>query len=110
LERFWYILGHLVNFPAIWYILWQYIFGYLVYFPHFGTLFHEKSGNLAVAPLFLLNSTLLSSLMPEKSGPVFRTRSRIFPFGDSIVPGAQNVERKKHLNKKKLEQQIAALF
>jgi hypothetical protein len=39
--------GHLVNFTAIWYMLWQ--FGNVVViwnvFPHFGFLFQEKSGN-----------------------------------------------------------------
>jgi hypothetical protein len=35
------------NFPAIWYILWHFgIFcGHLVYFPRFGILYYEKSGN-----------------------------------------------------------------
>jgi hypothetical protein len=41
------LYGHLANLPAIWYILWHFgIFcGYLVYFPRFGILHHEKSGN-----------------------------------------------------------------
>jgi hypothetical protein len=41
--------GHLVHFPAIWYILWHFgIFcDNLVYFPHFGILYHGKSGNPA---------------------------------------------------------------
>jgi hypothetical protein len=30
----------------IWYTLWPFdIHGYLVYFPHFGMFYHEKSGN-----------------------------------------------------------------
>jgi hypothetical protein len=38
---------HLVNFPAIWYSLWNFdaLCGHLVYFPRFGILYHEKSGN-----------------------------------------------------------------
>jgi hypothetical protein len=41
--------GHSVNLPAIWYILRHFgIFcGHLVYFPRFGILYHEKSGNPA---------------------------------------------------------------
>jgi hypothetical protein len=38
--------GHLVNFPAIWYILWPFS-GKLVYFPRFGISYYEKSGNPA---------------------------------------------------------------
>jgi hypothetical protein len=39
--------GHLINFPAIWYILWHFgIFcGHLIYYPRFGILYHEKYGN-----------------------------------------------------------------
>jgi hypothetical protein len=32
--------GHLVYFMALWYI-----YGHLVYFPRFGILWHDKSGN-----------------------------------------------------------------
>jgi hypothetical protein len=39
--------GHLVNFPVIWHVLWQ--FGtcshVLVHFTRFGMLYQEKSGN-----------------------------------------------------------------
>jgi hypothetical protein len=53
LGKFWRVLamedagiyyGHLVNFLAFWYILWNYgIFsGHLVHFSRFGTLNHEK--------------------------------------------------------------------
>jgi hypothetical protein len=46
--------GHSVNFLAFWYILWHFWYilwhfgifcGDLVYFPRFGILYHEKSGN-----------------------------------------------------------------
>jgi ABC-type dipeptide/oligopeptide/nickel transport system permease component len=39
--------GHSVNSPTFWYILWLfYLFcGHLVYFPRFGMLYQEKSGN-----------------------------------------------------------------
>jgi hypothetical protein len=40
--------GHLVNFMAIWYILWHFgkhICGHLVHFSRFGIFNHEKSGN-----------------------------------------------------------------
>jgi hypothetical protein len=41
------LCGHSVNFPAIWYILWQFgaFCGHLVHFPRFGMLYQEKSGN-----------------------------------------------------------------
>jgi hypothetical protein len=37
----------LVHFQAILYILWHFCVccGHLVYFPRFGILYHEKSGN-----------------------------------------------------------------
>jgi hypothetical protein len=50
----WSILGHLVHFMGIWYILWYFgiFYGHLVYFvaiwcifPRFGMLYREKSGN-----------------------------------------------------------------
>jgi hypothetical protein len=39
--------GHLVNFPAIWHILWPFgIFSpILVHFTRFGMLYQEKSGS-----------------------------------------------------------------
>jgi hypothetical protein len=39
--------GHLVNFQTIWYILLHYVIlcGHFVYFPRFGILYHERSGN-----------------------------------------------------------------
>jgi hypothetical protein len=41
--------GHLVNFPAIWHILWPFgIFYPDWYIYRFGMLYQEKSGNPAV--------------------------------------------------------------
>jgi hypothetical protein len=39
--------GHLVHFTVFSYILWSFgiVFRNLVYFPRFGILYHEKSGN-----------------------------------------------------------------
>jgi hypothetical protein len=39
--------GHLVRFMAIWYILRTFVifYGNLVYFPRYGMLYKEKSGN-----------------------------------------------------------------
>jgi hypothetical protein len=39
--------GHLVHFTVICYILWTFgiVRGNLVYFPRFGILYQEKSGN-----------------------------------------------------------------
>jgi hypothetical protein len=36
--------GHLIDFPAIWHILWP---SGMYIFPHFGMLYQEKSGNPA---------------------------------------------------------------
>jgi hypothetical protein len=49
--------GHLVYFAAIWYkCLWTFI--WYRYFPRFGSLYQEKSGNtdmyVCVRPLFML--------------------------------------------------------
>jgi hypothetical protein len=61
---------YLVYFPAIWYILWPfgifcghlvyfvaicYILYFLVYFPQFGMLYQEKSGNPAVILMVALS-------------------------------------------------------
>jgi hypothetical protein len=42
--------GHLVKFPATWYILRHFgiCCGHCAYFPRFGILYREKSGNHAV--------------------------------------------------------------
>jgi hypothetical protein len=44
------ICGHLVNYPAIWHILWPFGIFYpvLVHFTRFGMLYQEKSGNPAL--------------------------------------------------------------
>jgi hypothetical protein len=46
--------GHLVNFPAVWHILWP--FGIcslvLVHFTRFGVLDQEKTGNPGCKPIF----------------------------------------------------------
>jgi hypothetical protein len=44
--------GYLINFTAIWSILWQFgiFYGYSVYFSPFGMLCQEKSGNPAIKP------------------------------------------------------------
>jgi hypothetical protein len=55
--------GHLVYFVAIWYILWPFgifcghllYFIFLVYFPQFGMLYQEKSGNPAVILMVALS-------------------------------------------------------
>jgi hypothetical protein len=41
------LYGHWVNFPDIWYILGHFgkCYGLLVYFPRFGILYNEESGN-----------------------------------------------------------------
>jgi hypothetical protein len=42
------LYGHLVCFSAIWFSLWPlrtFMYGYLVFFYHFGMLYQEKSGN-----------------------------------------------------------------
>jgi hypothetical protein len=41
------VAGQLIYFTAIWFILWTFgiFFGNLVYFPRFGTLWLDKSGN-----------------------------------------------------------------
>jgi hypothetical protein len=48
LGKFWSSYGHLVYITAIWNILWPFgiFYGNLVYFPRFGILSQEKSGNL----------------------------------------------------------------
>jgi hypothetical protein len=59
---------HLVYFTAIGFILWSYlviIFGLLIYFPRFGMLYQEKSGNPATHPF---------PRRPQLSNPVTVTR------------------------------------
>jgi hypothetical protein len=47
--------GHVVNFPAIWFILWHFgiLCVHLVYFSRFGILYQDKSGSPVEQPSFL---------------------------------------------------------
>jgi hypothetical protein len=65
--------GHLVFFTVFCYILWAFgiVRGNFVYFPHFGILYQEKSGNPADGHFFVIPSSLKTTdkvlLLPKIS-------------------------------------------
>jgi hypothetical protein len=63
----------LVKFPAIWYIYGTFgiLCGHLVYFPRFGILYHEKSGNPALD--YILQQSSITQL--NKNGLYKRKRN-----------------------------------
>jgi hypothetical protein len=63
--RYWYNLWVFwVYFTAIWYNLWKFdkVYGHLVYFPRFGVLYQEKSGNPGLAEAATVFTRLNSRL------------------------------------------------
>jgi hypothetical protein len=78
------LYGHVIYFMAIWYILRPFgkLHSYLVHFPRFGMLYHEKSGN----PLLLcLQIHLRIEYLHTALCPVNRVRvARWFVFNPKI--------------------------
>jgi hypothetical protein len=73
--------GHLVDFPAIWHILWP---SGMYIFPHFGMLYQEKSGNPAWRNRIfhkrslIFKTTVLKAF--EKFIHTFKSLSHSLPF------------------------------